>query len=191
MSSKHIIPNLLTGCRIIITIILGIQVAFATDFAKNMPVILMLIALIYLSDFLDGHLARKWGCFTQIGATMDIVADLFYIVSQCLLLIMRSLMSPIVLLLILSEFVVFMVTSNMHPQPTAKNKIWFDKIGKMTAVYYYFMPLLYLLLSFQGLSGLVVIANLLCFILTIAATLSRLRNFIKGIYFAFKLDRVS
>ena len=86
-------------------------------------------------------------------------------------------MNEILICAVLLEFVVFVSTSLDHSKRTHTKEIWFDKIGRMTAVYYYMMPLLYVLIQefFQGQvqNAILVLANVLCCFLTLAAVVGR------------------
>ena len=105
MSKKYWIPQALTVSRMAAALVLGQQIVFAETAVGHLPVILALTEYIFLSDLLDGRLARKWAGCSPVGAKLDIAADLLYIVSQDLILIRRGWMPPWVLLLVLAEFI--------------------------------------------------------------------------------------
>ena len=76
MGKKYWIPQALTVSRMAAALVLGQQIVFAETAAGHLPVILALTGYIFLSDLLDGRLARKWACCSPIGAKLDIAADL-------------------------------------------------------------------------------------------------------------------
>ena len=82
---KKYIPNILTLLRLFVTpiiIYLGIN---------NHLIILIIVAIfIALTDFLDGHLARKWNVTSQIGAKLDMIADKVLALGLLILLIMKN-----------------------------------------------------------------------------------------------------
>ena len=173
MSQKYAIPNLLTLSRMIVTLLLGIITAFAVDVCAQLPMLIALTGYIYLSDILDGKLARKWNCCSVFGVKADIAADLFYIVSQSTILVYRGFMHLGILLLVVGEFIVFYITSQMQTKRPDAKTICFDKFGRIAAGYYYLMPLSCLL--FSGISYIGVFMLIICFIITVAAVLSRIQ----------------
>ena len=98
---------------------------------------------IYLTDFLDGKLARKWNACSKAGEVLDVLADLGYMTSQYCLIIKVGYMPWIILVCIYLEFLVFMLTS-IYYKPTTKRIFFFNQIGKSVAAYYYLLPLLYI-----------------------------------------------
>ncbi|MBQ7702503.1 MAG: CDP-alcohol phosphatidyltransferase family protein [Candidatus Methanomethylophilaceae archaeon] len=62
------LPDLLTGSRVILSIVLLFLEPLSVPFLT-----LYLVACI--TDFLDGHLARKMGCKTSYGPYFDSLAD--------------------------------------------------------------------------------------------------------------------
>lgn len=187
MSEKHWIPHALTVSRMAAALVLGQQIVFAETAASHLPVILALTGYIFLSDLLDGRLARKWVCCSPVGAKLDIAADLLYIVSQDLILIRRGWMPPWVLLLVLAEFMVFTMTAKADSEQADGTSIRFDRVGRAAAVYYYLMPLHYLLLAVWDTGTWALrLADLLCLGLTLAAVMSRcfLWNAGKNLYIA-------
>lgn len=174
MSKKYWIPHALTVSRMAAALFLGQQIVFAETAAGHLPMILALTGYIFLSDLLDGHLARKWTCCSPIGAKLDIAADLLYIVSQDLILIRRGWMPSWVLLLVFAEFLVFSMTAKSYSEQDDRTVIRFDRVGRAAAVHYYLMPLLYLLLSeWDTGTWALRLADLLCLSLTLAAVMSR------------------
>lgn len=187
MSKKYWIPQALTVSRMAAALVLGQQIVFAETAVGHLPVILALTGYIFLSDLLDGRLARKWACCSPVGAKLDIAADLLYIVSQDLILIRRGWMPPWVLLLVLAEFMVFTMTAKADSEQDDGTAIRFDRVGRAAAVYYYLMPLLYLLLAVWDTGTWALrLADLLCLGLTLAAVMSRcfLWNAGKNLYIA-------
>lgn len=177
MSPKYAIPNLLTLSRMIVTLLLGIITAFAVDVCAQLPMLITLTGYIYLSDILDGKLARKWNCCSVFGVKADIAADLFYIVSQSTILVYRGFMHLGILLLVVSEFIVFYITSQMQTKRPDAKTICFDKFGRIAAGYYYLMPLSCLLFSKTNYAGNVMLIT--CFAVTVVAIVSRIKLIIK------------
>lgn len=136
---------MLTLLRILLTILLGmLTTSYLNQTVVNkIHYIFILNILIYITDLLDGKLARKWNVCSKIGASLDILADLGYMTSQYYLLIRTGYMSWILLICIYLEFLIFLKTS-LYYRPITKKIFLFNKIGKLVAIYYYLLPMLYL-----------------------------------------------
>lgn len=74
------IPNILTCCRILGSIVTLIMEPLSTPFC-----------IIYLfcgvSDILDGYIARKTKCSSTFGATLDSIADIIFLAVMLFVLI--------------------------------------------------------------------------------------------------------
>ncbi len=81
---KRHIPNALSSSRILL--------AFAFPF---LPVALRLPAIIWslLSEFFDGHLARRWKVESKLGQALDPIADKFFVLSTVGVLIYEGKLS--------------------------------------------------------------------------------------------------
>lgn len=69
-SVMKIFVNFLTMLRLIFSII----IIFLVDKISNLS-FLFIIAFLFITDFLDGYLSRKFKVQTKFGAVMDTVAD--------------------------------------------------------------------------------------------------------------------
>ncbi|PIE89378.1 MAG: hypothetical protein CR997_11665 [Acidobacteria bacterium] len=65
----------ITAVRIPLAILFSLMVFNLEQTWKCVAIETLLLALIELSDFLDGFLARKWGVVTELGALFDPFAD--------------------------------------------------------------------------------------------------------------------
>ena len=72
--TKHI-ANILTGCRILGSILLLFFPAFSAGFY-------ILYLFCGFSDMIDGTIARKTNSITRFGGQLDTVADLFFVVAS-------------------------------------------------------------------------------------------------------------
>ena len=68
MKKKHL-PNLLTGCRIALSLALLLPMPLSAAY-------LFLYTLAGLTDMLDGYLARRLKAETPLGSRLDTVADM-------------------------------------------------------------------------------------------------------------------
>lgn len=116
------VPNKITICRIMLSILLLIIMIFPIDkvgisfpefqLAGKLVIdskyiicgIIFLIAS--LTDFLDGYLARKYNLVTDIGKVMDAIADKILVNGVLILLATEGYISPIVPVVIVSRDIV-------------------------------------------------------------------------------------
>ena len=88
-----ILPNRLTILR---TLMIPVFLFFLlTDYAGNCSkwIAVIVFILASLTDFLDGHIARKYNLVTNFGKFMDPLADKL-LVSSAMPLTMESLLQP-------------------------------------------------------------------------------------------------
>ncbi len=80
------LPNKITVCRIcLIPIFIFFYLATFIPYGKLVATIIFAIAC--LTDFLDGHIARKRGLVTDLGKFLDPIADKVVVMSGFILLI--------------------------------------------------------------------------------------------------------
>jgi len=83
---KRDIPNLLTCLRVV-----GIPFVVSSYYLVPETIYPFLIfALISMTDFLDGYLARKWSVTSELGAFLDPAADKLLVVSLLLVLAIKE-----------------------------------------------------------------------------------------------------
>lgn len=116
------VPNKITICRIMLSVLLLIIMIFPVDkvgisfpefqLAGKLVIdskyiicgIIFLIAS--LTDFLDGYLARKYNLVTDIGKVMDAIADKILVNGVLILLATEGYISPIIPVVIVSRDIV-------------------------------------------------------------------------------------
>ena len=106
-----------------------------------------LFALVAVSDYLDGKLARMHGVQTGIGAMLDVITDFFFIIAACLSLFSRGLFPLWMLAVIVFKFLEFWITSAVFTKGGKSVTVFlFDPFGRIMAVLFYLLPVLALLL---------------------------------------------
>jgi CDP-diacylglycerol--glycerol-3-phosphate 3-phosphatidyltransferase len=105
------VPNKITVCRIILSVILLVLMVFPVEqIGINFPEITigqliidskyLICAVIFLiastTDFLDGYLARKYNLVTDLGKVMDAIADKMLVNGVLIVLAYRGLIPVIV-----------------------------------------------------------------------------------------------
>jgi cardiolipin synthase len=93
MAMKLTLPNLLTILRLLAAPGVAIMfLYFSRPFADWAALILFLSAA--MTDWLDGHLARRWRQETRLGAMLDPIADKAMVVIALMVIVGYSSMSP-------------------------------------------------------------------------------------------------
>lgn len=136
------IPNMITFLRVILSCILNLYII--NNFNKIIiPVFLMV--LIFLTDFLDGKIARYLGCTSNFGAAFDAFSDLFCISLLYITLVYFDILPLWFLFIILYKFSEFVITSKILKKHSlimnTKGLFVFDFIGRYTAVFFYIIPI--------------------------------------------------
>lgn len=88
MLSKQNIPNALTYFRVVI--LPFFIAAYYLPAPANWWVMFALFALASISDFFDGHLARKWNAYSDVGRALDPVADKLQVAVALLVLLLED-----------------------------------------------------------------------------------------------------
>lgn len=112
---KEVIPNILTGSRIVFTpiiIILG--------FLGKYHLVVILAIICALTDLFDGKLARKWNAISTKGAKLDAVADKVFCIGLILCLVhkIKLLFIPLVLEILISGSNLFYYYTRTHKSNT-------------------------------------------------------------------------
>jgi Phosphatidylglycerophosphate synthase len=140
------IPDLITLLRVVLTCLLNVYILNNFD-RVSIPIVISF--LIFLSDFIDGKIARIFANTSYFGAVFDIVADLFYIVASYGTLIYLKIAPFWFLTVILYKFIEFLITSFLLKRHSRVSSMFvFDFIGRFTTILFYIAPLL-IYVSFQ------------------------------------------
>ena len=137
------LPNKLTLVRILLIPVFMalVQIPFTGHYLWAMAV----FAIASFTDYLDGHLARKWGMVTDFGKFADPLADKILTTTAIIYLVQMGLCHPIVLIVIIArEFAVSGVRMVAAGAPGGK-VIAANMWGKVktvlqmiTVIFYYF-----------------------------------------------------
>lgn len=100
------LPNKLTIFRVILIPFFVVLLLFEiTDYDKWIALAIFVIAS--LTDFLDGHIARKYNLVTNFGKFMDPLADKLLVCSALICLVeLSKIPAWIVILIIAREFII-------------------------------------------------------------------------------------
>ncbi len=135
MLYKSYIPNSLTYFRFIAAVL------FFYTFLNDLFLIsLVIIVLAGISDFLDGYIARKIGSNSNRGAYLDVTSDFAFIITCFLAFVLKGWYNPLILILIIFMFFLFIVTSGFK-------KPVYDPVGKYLGAY--LMVMIFISILFQ------------------------------------------
>ena len=181
------LPNKLTLTRIILVPVFMIFVSL-TQFDNEMfnPTWYLVAGIIFavasFTDFLDGHLARKWNMVTDFGKFADPLADKLLTTVAFIYMMRDGVCSPVVLCIILArEFAVSglrMVAAGAKDGKVIAANMW----GKVKTV----LQMLTIIFYFFGISltyGNTVVGNLdvwlisywLCWLVAVATAISGIK----------------
>ena len=105
MLNKKNIPNILTGLRGILTII--IIVLFLLDYSQYGITIWTLFIIASFTDFLDGYLARKWQVVSNFGKIADPLLDKVLVFALLILVFEFSIIpKAFIMILILRDMLI-------------------------------------------------------------------------------------
>ena len=181
------LPNKLTLCRIILVLVFMIFVSLTEFGTETFNATWYLVAGIVFAaasftDYLDGHLARKWHMVTDFGKFADPLADKLLTTVALIYMMRDGVCSPVVLCIILArEFAVSglrMVAAGAKDGKVIAANMW----GKVKTV----LQMLTIIFYFFGISltyGNTVLGNLnvwlisywLCWLVAAATAISGIK----------------
>ena len=130
------IPNAITLSRPVFTFLFCMYIMQGALYRA-----LAVFAVICLSDYLDGKIARALGTSTRLGASLDIGADLIYVLSSLLVLNIRGLAPVWFTVITVLKFLEFTVTSAMLRKHCQCKGFWvFDIVGRYCGMLLFLSP---------------------------------------------------
>ena len=176
------LPNKLTLTRIILVPVFMIFVSM-TQFGESgfNPTLYLLAGIVFavasFTDFLDGHLARKWNMVTDFGKFADPLADKLLTTVAFIYMMRDGVCSPVVLCVILArEFAVSglrMVAAGAKNGKVIAANMW----GKVKTVLQMVTIILYFVLAAFGSDAAMTsfITTLLCDLVAIVTAVSGIK----------------
>ena len=193
------VPNRITVCRIILSILLLILLIFPLDkVGITFPEIMVnenfiidskylicgvVFMIASLTDFLDGHLARKYNMVTDLGKVMDAIADKILVNGVLIVLAYEGYISVIIPVIIVSRDII--VDSIKMVAGQKNGAVGASKAGKaktmcmmigVTLLFFYDLPL-----SLFGIH----IARVVIMIATVLSVLSGIQYYEKNKKYIF------
>mgnify|MGYP002738775305 FL=1 len=178
------LPNKLTLTRIILVPVFMIFVSL-TQFDNEMfnPTWYLVAGIIFavasFTDFLDGHLARKWHMVTDFGKFADPLADKLLTTVAFIYMMRDGVCSPVVLCIILArEFAVSglrMVAAGAKDGKVIAANMWGKVktvLQMLTIIFYFFGTALSYRGTVESVSIVVVISIALCWLVAAVTAIS-------------------
>ncbi len=178
------LPNKLTLTRIILVPVFMVFVSLTQIGTEDFNPIWYLVAGIIFAaasftDFLDGHLARKWNMVTDFGKFADPLADKLLTTVAFIYMLRDGVCSPVVLCIILArEFAVSglrMVAAGAKDGKVIAANMW----GKVKTVLQMLTIILYFFMAALGgptdIGMTSFVAQVLCWLVAIATAISGIK----------------
>lgn len=193
------VPNRITLCRIILSILLLVLIIFpmekiCIDFPefKIANVIInskylicgVIFMIASLTDFLDGYLARKYNLVTDLGKVMDAIADKVLVNGVLIVLAVEGYISVVVPVVIVSRDI--FVDSIKMVAGQKSGAVGASKAGKFKTA---FMLVGITLLFFQdipfSLLGVNFVSRTIIMIATVLSVISGIQYYVKNKKYLF------
>ena len=184
------LPNKLTLTRIVLVPVFMIFVSLTSlDAVANgtfQPLYYLLAGIVFaaasFTDFLDGHLARKWNMVTDFGKFADPLADKLLTTEAFIYMLRDGVCSPVVLCIILArEFAVSglrMVAASAKDGKVIAANMWGKVktvLQMLTIIFYYFGTALTWGNSIMIGADCVFLSYWLCWLVAIATAISGIK----------------
>ena len=181
------LPNKLTLTRIVLVPVFMVFVSltwFGLDDFN--PVMYLLAGIVFavasFTDFLDGHLARKWNMVTDFGKFADPLADKLLTTFAFIYMMRDGVCSPVVLCIILArEFAVSglrMVAAGAKDGKVIAANMWGKVktvLQMLTIIFYFFGVSLTSYVSWDATLVVVVISVGLCWLVAAVTAISGIK----------------
>ena len=184
------LPNKLTLTRIVLVPVFMIFVSLTSlDAVANgtfQPLYYLLAGIVFavasFTDFLDGHLARKWNMVTDFGKFADPLADKLLTTVAFIYMLRDGVCSPVVLCIILArEFAVSglrMVAAGAKDGKVIAANMWGKVktvLQMLTIIFYYFGTALTWGNSIMIGADCVFLSYWLCWLVAVATAISGIK----------------
>src|SRR5690554_917400 len=138
--ARREVPNLLTLSRIVLSCIVNYYILIHFGRIK---IPLLSFGLVFLTDYLDGRIARRYGTVSPGGAVFDLVADFFFIFLSYLVLHSFGVIPFWFVCIVFGKFIEFVLTSFFLRSSADGSRVFvFDFLGRFVAVVFYIFPVL-------------------------------------------------
>ena len=98
---KGLLVNAFTIVRLI-----GIPFVFIIE---NKYILAVFAATLFMTDFIDGFLARKWSCTSRLGALLDLIADKSLVLAVLIVGVIDQSISILLLIIVATREIASMI----------------------------------------------------------------------------------
>ncbi|AZV58228.1 CDP-alcohol phosphatidyltransferase family protein [Clostridium sp. AWRP] len=149
---RYAVPNFITLLRVVLTGIftLFLNKKLALDGNDELfTYLVMIFFAIYVTDFIDGKIARYFKSVSSFGSFLDVLADFLFILCATGILIKYKLIAWWFLIVIIAKIIDFFVTSKIinNYKLGVKETFVFDFMGRAAAISFYIMPFIVLCMN--------------------------------------------
>ena len=181
------LPNKLTLTRILLVPVFMIFVSLGQYITPSYnPRYYLIAGLIFavasFTDFLDGHLARKWNMVTDFGKFADPLADKLLTTVDFIYMMRDGVCSPVVLCIILArEFAVSglrMVAAGAKDGKVIAANMWGKVktvLQMLSIIFYFFGTALCWNGTLESITVVVLVSILLCWLVAIVTAVSGIK----------------
>ena len=175
------LPNKLTLTRIVLVPVFMIFVSLTSlDAVANgtfQPLYYLLAGIVFaaasFTDFLDGHLARKWNMVTDFGKFADPLADKLLTTVAFIYMMRDGVCSPVVLCIILARE--FAVSGLRMVAAGAKDGKVKTVLQMLSIIFYFFGTALCWNGTLESITVVVLVSILLCWLVAIVTAVSGIK----------------
>lgn len=126
----RLVPDALSVIRLLLAVPAFLLISEYLETGEGLPVLLAVLAAVVATDQLDGRIARRFGCCTDLGARLDVTADVAFAVSGILALAVTG-STPYILLAAMGLlFIAFAFSS----KAAGRGKVVYDPVGKIAGI---------------------------------------------------------
>lgn len=185
LNKKSIWINGLTCCRIPLTIIcmIGLSQYHQSNSWSCLVVVYLCSACVYLTDYFDGKLARKYNVTSKAGAQFDLFCDSFYIILCSVTMNKIGLLPICITFLILYKLIEFHVISNIvRKRNRSEQHYYYDFLGRILISIFYATPCIlttFYLFTVQYYDYVVIYYTITIVLLTAVSSILKIYNVYK------------
>lgn len=135
---------LFTPANLISMLRVAVGIGFLyTIYIKNNPVSLILLTIFILLDILDGYVARRFNCTSELGVILDHGTDKFFTVATVVLLFIKGDISPFIFWAFIFRDICFVIGWGII-RIKRKRVIKAQFYGKLAGGFYFLLIFIYL-----------------------------------------------